>query len=325
MNMRKALLIGVNNYPTQPLKGCIEDVRSLNSVLERNGDGTKNFDIMQLVDVQSSREAMEAIEKLFKDDEEFALLYYSGHGFVNTIGAELVFPDDCRQDGYHMGLQMSDIMQVVNRSKVKNKVVILDCCHAGNMGESIRSAESELSEGVSILTACRKDESALEMGGHGVFTELLCEALRGGAADFSGNITMGGIYAYIDRSFGCWEQRPVFKTNICRFAPLKTVVPKISNEVIRELRTLFNDPTEVFQLDPSFEYTNVPECELAPIEPYAKEEHIEQFKTLQKLQSIGFVEPIREEHMYYAAMHSTGCRLTALGQYYWRLVTNDRI
>ena len=323
--MRKALLIGVNNYPTQPLKGCIEDVRSLNSVLERNGDGTKNFDIMQLVDVQSSREAMEAIEELFKDDEEFALLYYSGHGSVNTIGAELVFPDDCRQDGYHRGLQMSDIMQVVNRSKVKNKVVILDCCHAGNMGENILSAESELSEGVSILTACRKDEYALEMGGHGVFTELLCEALRGGAADFSGNITMGGIYAYIDRSFGCWEQRPVFKTNICRFAPLRTVVPKISNEVIRELRTLFNDPTEVFQLDPSFEYTNVPECELTPIEPYAKEEHIEQFKTLQKLQSIGFVEPIGEEHMYYAAMHSTGCRLTALGQYYWRLVTNDRI
>jgi hypothetical protein len=323
--MKKALLIGINDYPIQPLRGCIKDVRTLHSVLERNGDGSKNFDILPLEDVQSSNKAMEAIEELFKGDEDFALLYYSGHGFVNTVGAELVFPDDCCKDGYHKGLQMSDIMQVVNRSKVKNKVVILDCCHAGNMGENIRSAESELSEGVSILTACRKDESALEMGGHGVFTELLCEALRGGAADFSGNITMGGIYAYIDRSFGCWEQRPVFKTNICRFAPLRTVVPKISNEVIRELRTLFNDPTEVFQLDPSFEYTNVPECELTPIEPYAQKEHIEQFKTLQKLQSIGFVEPIEEEYMYYAAMHSTGCRLTALGQYYWRLVINDRI
>ena len=136
---------------------------------------------------------------------------------------------------------------------------------------------------------------------------------------------MGGIYAYIDRSFGCWEQRPVFKTNICRFAPLRTVVPKISNEVIRELRTLFNDPTEVFTLDPSFEYTNVPESKQTPIEPYAQKEHIEQFKTLQKLQSIGFVEPVDEEFMYYAAMNSTGCRLTALGQYYWRLVINNRI
>lgn len=323
--MRKALLIGINNYPIQPLKGCIEDVRILYSVLERNGDGTKNFDIKSLENVQSSKEAIEAIEELFKGNEDFALLYYSGHGFVNTIGAELVFPHDCCKDVYHKGLQMSDIMRVVNRSKVKNKVVILDCCHAGNMGENITSFESELSEGVSILTACRKDEVALEMGGHGVFTKLLCEALRGGAADFSGNITMGSIYAYIDRSFGCWGQRPVFKTNICRFAPLRTVVPKISNEVIRELRTLFNDPTEVFQLDPSFEDTNTPECELTPIKPYAQKEHVEQFKTLQKLQSIGFVEPIEEEYMYYAAMHSTGCRLTALGQYYWHLVVNDRI
>lgn len=323
--MKKALLIGINNYPIQPLEGCIEDVRILHSVLERNGDGSKNFDIKPLVDVQSSNEAMEAIEDLFKGDEDFALLYYSGHGAVNTTGAELVFPNNCRQDGYHMGLQMSDIMQVVNRSKVKNKVIILDCCHSGNMGENIRSTESELSEGVSILTACRKDETALEMGGHGVFTELLCEALRGGAADFSGNITMGGIYAYIDRSFGCWEQRPVFKTNICRFAPLRTVVPKVSNELIRELITLFNDPKDVFELDPSFEDTNVRESKYTPIEPYAKEDHIKQFKILQKLQSIGFVEPIGEDHMYYAAMHSKGCQLTALGQYYWRLVRNDRI
>lgn len=116
--MKKALLIGINDYPIQPLRGCIEDVRTLHSVLERNGDGSKNFDILSLEDVQSSNKAMEAIEELFKGDEDFALLYYSGHGFVNTIGAELVFPDDCCKDGYHKGLQMSDIMQVVNRSKV---------------------------------------------------------------------------------------------------------------------------------------------------------------------------------------------------------------
>jgi hypothetical protein len=29
--------------------------------------------------------------------------------------------------------------------------------------------------------------------------------------------------------------------------------------------------------------------------------------------------------MYYAAMHSTGCRLTALGKHYWGLVKAGRI
>lgn len=61
-------------------------------------------------------------------------------------------------------------------------------------------SSSALYPGVTILTACRDDETAAEAGGHGLFTELLCSALRGGAADFSGNITVGGVYAYIDRS-----------------------------------------------------------------------------------------------------------------------------
>ncbi len=324
--MKKALLIGINDYPCgNELHGCVEDVKSLHSVLERNGDGSKNFDIKDLLNVQTSGEAMHAIEELFSGDEEIALLYFSGHGFVNSTGGELVLPDGYNRGSYYTGLQMSSIMNIVNKSKVKNKVIILDCCHAGNIAEDIESANSELREGVSILTACRKDEFAMEMGGHGVFTELLCDALRGGASDFSGNITIGGIYAYIDRSFGCWEQRPVFKTNVCEFSPLRTVSPKVANDVIRELTKLFNTAEEEFSLDPSFEDTNAPKIEHKVIEPFAKPDHVKQFKLLQKLQSIGFVEPVGEEFMYFAAMHSKSCKLTALGQYYWRLVKNNRI
>ena len=55
-----------------------------------------------------------------------------------------------------------------------------------------------MNTGVSILTACREDEVAMEAGGHGLFTELLCTALNGGASDYCGNITIGGVYAYID-------------------------------------------------------------------------------------------------------------------------------
>ena len=43
-------------------------------------------------------------------------------------------------------------------------------------------------------------------------------------------------------------------------------------------------------------------------------------KTLQALARIGFVEPVGEEHMYYAAMNSKPCKLTLLGTYYWLLV-----
>ena len=305
--MRRALLIGINNYPgTLRLGGCIEDIHCLKDAIERHGNGEKNFGVKLLEDVQTSEEIMKNIIELFHDDADVALLYFSGHGYVGATGAEIVTPQDVLNSGsYYKGIQMNDIMKIVHKSKVKNKIIILDCCHSGQIGKfDITDTTSVLGEGISILTACREDESAMEAGGHGLFTELLCSALQGGAADFNGNITIGSIYAYIDRSFGEWEQRPVFKTNVSAFVSLKKVI---------------------HSLDPSYEYTNCPEEQHKLVKPYANKDNVNKFKQLQQLQSIGLVEPVEEQYMYFAAMNSTGCRLTPLGKHYWRLVKNDNI
>lgn len=326
--MKKALLIGINSYPAgNELHGCIEDIDCLERVISRNGDGSLNFQVKKLPDVQTSREVMDNIRQLFNGNSETALLYFSGHGYVNETGAEIVMPDNLRDGGqYYMGLQMKDIMEVVNESRVRNKIVIFDCCHAGNMGRyRISDAGSNLSTGVSLLLACRDDEYAEEMGGHGLFTELLCNALEGGAADPTGNITMGGIYAYIDRAFGAWGQRPVFKTNVTEFAPVKTVKPEVSLIDLKKIPSLFADMNDELPLDPSFEDTNDPNVEHKVIEPFANEENVAKFKVLQKLHGIGLVNPVGTPHMYFAAMHGLSCKLTELGKYYWRLVKNDKI
>ncbi len=326
--MKKALLIGINKYPAgNELHGCIEDINCLEQAITRNGDGTLNFQVKKMPDVQSSGEVMDRICELFNGNSDIALLYFSGHGYVNETGAEIVTPDDVRDDRqYYKGLQMKDIMEVVNKSRVRNKIIIFDCCHAGNMGKySISDTGSELTTGVSMLLACREDEYAEEMGGHGLFTELLCNALQGGAADPTGFVTMGGIYAYIDRSFGAWGQRPVFKTNVTEFAPVKTVTPEVSLDEIKKITDLFAGVNDVFALDPSFEFTNDPKEDHKLVEPYACDENVAKFKTLQKLHSIGLVNPIGTPHMYFAAMESKSCRLTELGKYYWRLVKKDKI
>lgn len=328
MNDRKALLIGINNYPNgHELNGCIEDINNVHTAIECNGDGTPNFAVREMPDAQTSMEVMSEIEHLFKGNGDTALLYFSGHGYMNDTGAEIVMPKDIETGSqYYTGIQMSSIMEIVNKSQVRNKIVILDCCHSGNMGKySLLATGSSLNTGVSILTACREDESAMEAGTHGLFTELLCDALQGGAADYCGNITIGGVYAYIDRSFGPWDQRPVFKTNVTEFAPLRKVNPQVSLSVIHELTKLFENPDDIFALDPSFEDTNDPSVKHDFIEPYAVPDNVKKFKLLQKLQSIGFVKPIEEEFMYFAAMRRTGCRLTTLGKHYWRLVHEKRI
>ena len=330
--MRRALLIGINNYPAgSELHGCIEDINALASVLERNEDNSKNFDIMLLPDLQCSEDAKGYIEQLFHDDADIALFYFSGHGYVDANGGQLVFPKDVdiatvNKDYSKLGIKMDYLMDIANHSKAKHKVLILDCCHSGLLGANdVDAVTSVLASGVSILTACRDDESAVEMGGHGIFTELLTTALSGEAADFSGNITMGGIYAYIDRSLGAWDQRPIFKTNVSEFVAIRNVTPRVPNETIHQLTALFETQDKEYALDPSYEDTNSPTVEHKYIEPYANAENIKKFKCLQELQKIGFIEPVGAPFMYFAAMESKSCRLTPIGKYYWRLVKNNRI
>jgi len=313
--------VGINNYPTTSLSGCVNDAKVIANILERNGDGGANFSIKMELDVGTKGKLKGAIRDCFAGDEDVALFYFSGHGFIDTIGGYIVTPDFSKDD---WGVSMQEILEIVNQSKCRSKVVILDCCHSGFMGNITASGQTTavINEGVTILTASKHDAPAMETDGHGVFTSLLLEALKGGAADVTGYITPGGIYAYIDRALGPWGQRPVFKTNVTRFSPLRTVKPQIDISVLRKITEYFDEPFVEYDLDPSYEFTNTPNVEHDIVEPYAKTENVAIFKNLQKFESIGLIVPCGEDHMYFAAMKSKKCKLTAIGQYYWQLVKN---
>ena len=44
---------------------------------------------------------------------------------------------------------------------------------------------------------------------------------------------------------------------------------------------------------------------------------------LQRCRAAKLVEPVGEDHMYYAAMNSRSCALTPLGRHYWRMASNN--
>ena len=321
--MKKALVIGINNYPHSPLGGCINDATYLASIIKTNGDGSPNFDVRLETDVTTKSELKTMIVELFAGNSDTVFLYFSGHGFLNELGGYLVTPD---HQAYDEGIPMDEVLILANRSQSKDKIIILDCCHAGCFGSpTIGRGASQLDEGVSILTSSRGNESSVEINGHGVFTNLLLDALQGGAADLRGHISPGGVYVYIDQALGAWEQRPVFKTNVTRFTSLRTINPQVSLETLRKIVECFPIPQQEFSLDPSFEDTNSERIDHKVIEPYAKDENVTTFKVLQKLQSVGLVVPVDAEHMYFAAMRSKSCKLTSLGYHYWRLVTDKRI
>ena len=78
-------------------------------------------------------------------------------------------------------------------------------------------------------------------------------------------------------------------------------------------------------LDPSYEPTNTPDDVHEIIKPYATAEHTKDFSILQEMEGVGLVVPVGEKHMYYAAMKSKTCELTALGKHYWKLVSKGMI
>ena len=322
--MRKALVVGIDQYAQCPLNGCCNDADAVSKLLSKNENDTPNFSVRLKKNVATKANLRQLVEECFSGDAHTALFYYSGHGHIDSVGGYLVTPDFTK---YDYGVSLQDILTIANNSRCKDKIIILDSCYSGFMGSvsTVGQNTAIINEGVTILTASRLSETSLEVNGHGLFTSLLLEALSGGAADVTGHITLGGIYAYIDKALGPWEQRPVFKTNVTRFTSLRDVVPQVDLSIIRKLCKYFSDEDSELQLDPSFEPTNSPEDNHELIEPYANLINTEIFADLQKLEGIGLVVPIGEEHMYFAAMKSKSCALTSIGKQYWRLVHNGSI
>ncbi|VEF07626.1 Uncharacterized protein containing caspase domain [Pseudomonas fluorescens] len=313
--MRKGLFIGINDYKhISRLSGCSNDAMAMASVLKTDANGDPNFKNIVLTSAEDylSREKLEdQIRELFSGDCNVALLYFAGHGgFDNDNDEGMLLPQDFRNP--KDGIRISDILNWATKAtRIKNKVIILDCCQSGSAGEvrALRSESSVVGEGMTILTACKKEEPAMEGAQHGVFTGLLLQALHGGAANILGKITPGSLYSFVDNALDAWEQRPVFKTNVSQFISLREVSPLIPKEILRKLPEWFTEAESVFPLDPSYE----------PTEATFVAEHGEIFAQLQKCNRHSLIEPMDAEHMYYAAIHSTGCRLTALGAYYREL------
>lgn len=315
----RALVVGINYYASEDvlnLHGCVNDAYEVKNVLEKDADGTRNFDVHfeTAVDENSAinkKTLKDLVHKLFDDESDIALFYFSGHGYLEDSGGYLV-TSECEEGDE--GMLMSEILEYANNSKAKNKIIILDCCHSGKMGQTNKGNDTVLSVGMTILTASTENQYSSEVNGSGVFTKLLVDALNGAAANILGEITPGSVYAHIDKSLGSWAQRPMFKTNVKEFINLRETLPSISIDDLKLITQLFPDKEEHL-LNPSYE----------PDSESPNSENCKKFKILQKYNRLNLVVPINTEHMYYAAMESKACRLTAFGEHYWDLIDKNRI
>lgn len=313
-DLRRALLVGIDSYDNfNSLGGCVNDVHRLQPLLSRHENGDPNFDCV--VREGATRDQLVTdIAYCVAPGADLALIYFAGHGSEDASDVSL-----CTRDGTQItpGLPMSSVMTAIQKSPVSEVIIILDCCFSGAAAQvpQLGSIGSMIRQGVSILAASRGDQTSAETIDGGTFTTSLVAGLEGGAADVVGKVTVAGLYAYLTELFGPWDQRPTFKANVDRLHEVRNCKPAVPLDELRQLPTIFPTVDGELPLDPSYE----PDAE--PKDP----DHEATFAVLQRCRAAKLVEPVGNEHMYFAAMQSLSCRLTPLGQHYWRLVDRRRL
>jgi len=303
----------------------------MEGVLKRHEDGSPNFQYKKLVAPRQpttssimpiTRSILKKhLEDLFRDECDVALFYFSGHGTENILGGYLVTLDYEKNDP---GISMQDILTLANKSKAHEVVIILDCCDSGNFGKipALDNAGVFLREGISVLTASLADQSSIEVNGGGIFTALVYEALKGGASDVIGHVNVANIYAYVDQILGAWDQRPLIMSHISKLLPIRKCKPQVDLAILRRLPEYFPASNYQYPLDPSYEWDK---HDAGPDYQTRDPEHETIFSHFQKYRDAYLLVPVGEDHLYYAAIHSKACKLTALGQFYWNLAHQGKI
>ncbi|NVK52479.1 MAG: caspase family protein [Flavobacteriaceae bacterium] len=322
MGGRKALIVGINHYDHKTsLFGCINDANKIEKVLSYNegiNGKEKNFHTETIIsgekNIITTDFLRKKIEELFRDERETSLFYFAGHGAIRKGQGYLVTTEN--EKGYH-GLSMNDILQEVNNSPARNKIIIFDCCHSGSFAKDFISSDLvRIKEGVTILAASAANQYSTEIDGEGIFTKLFCHALEGGAASIIGEITPGNVYGYIDKAMGEKAQRPIFITNVRRYISLRKIKSQIIPDELRQITILFKHPDYKFKLNRTFEHT----------EKTAITKNVEKFTILKLYNRVNLVIPIKKElpegkkDMYWAAIYEKGCELTPQGKSYWEMV-----
>jgi hypothetical protein len=330
---RRALVVGIDNYTqVSQLAGSVADARAIQELLKRNQDTTPNYESKVLLastedgTTISRPQLRAACQELFSDYGGDVVLYFAGHGALTPNGGYLGTSDAMPND---VGVPMQEIMQMAYASQARDILMLLDCCHSGDMGNppimNIQGSSATLAalrENMTIIAASRDTQPAQEWGGHGLFTAMLIDGLDGAAADHMGWVTAPALYSYIERQFDAWRQRPVYKSHATDVSIIRKCAPLIERSQLAELERIFPTPHHLLQLDPEYE----PEDEHGNVREPVNQEKVAVAKLLKKLRDVGLLKPTTEdEQLYWTARKGHTVELTMRGREYWRLIHFARI
>ncbi|MCL6512553.1 MAG: caspase family protein [Anaerolineae bacterium] len=110
MGARKALLVAINNYPSQPLKGCINDSRQVEAALtQRFGFASSDIQILRERDATKANieKGLEWLVSGAQDGDVLFFHYFTVHGSMpnrsnrvrKTVLVQMYAGDDQVEEG----------------------------------------------------------------------------------------------------------------------------------------------------------------------------------------------------------------------------------
>lgn len=327
---RKALIVGINDYiHLNRLNYAEMDAVAIARRLNFNDDeiAATNFEVRKLVNSEAQvtrARLLSAIRELFTNCKGLDLaFYFAGHGFVSDTGGYLVTAEATKDDP---GISMDELTSAAKRSQAKSVLLMLDCCHAGMVGDLPLPSETGqhalLQENMTIMAASLPMQQAVESAEGGLFTAALRDALDGAAADILGEITVASVYSMIERRFSLWQQRPVAKSYVTLPIVLRKVRARLTRQELRRLVRIFPGPAHRYQLEPDHD----PERDVNGISRTLEvPDKIEIGRLFKRYRDAGLIcASLPNEDLYYTAQLSHTVELTLFGREYWRLVNQGR-
>jgi uncharacterized caspase-like protein/Mg-chelatase subunit ChlD len=172
------------------------------------------FDDVKVLLNELSASVIEAIDEFFdqKNPDDLLVLYFSGHGVKDELGAlYLAVKNTIRTRLRSTAIKSDYIREVMDQSRSKRQVLIMDCCNSGAFAQGTKAEVGGFmglttalqGYGRIILTASDSTQFAWEgdkvigKTDKSLFTHFLVEGLAGEAdLDSDGRITVDELYDY---------------------------------------------------------------------------------------------------------------------------------
>ena len=168
-----AIVIGIDEYKDRrPLRTSVNDANTMADLLKSHG-----YEVKILTDETPCPPTKDNILKVAlaemkqkQNEVENALIYFSGHGYLDRDGNYYLIPKDAN-GATSTYISEEELNQYIR--DIKNLAIIIDACNSGAL-------YNVTAEGQLLLASSKIDEPSNEewLGSLSVFTQNLCNAIN---------------------------------------------------------------------------------------------------------------------------------------------------